>query len=79
MTNITYPLLISGTQFKGVLDSLLVLPVADVDEADHVLVPVPQLPLHAGRARHGVGARSPGRRLVADDQQSVTQNHVAIL
>ena len=68
-------LLVSRTQLKRVLDPLLVLPVRDVDESDEELVPVSEL---AGRAGHRAGAGPPGGE-AADNQQPVTQNHVALL
>ena len=68
-------LLVSRTQLKRVLDPLLVLPVRDVDESDEELVPVSEL---AGRASHRAGAGPPGGE-AADNQQPVTQNHVALL
>ena len=68
-------LLVSRTELEGVLDSLLVLPVRDVDESDEELVPVSQL---GGGAGHGAGAGPPGGQ-TAHDQQPVTQDHVALL
>ena len=68
-------LLVTGTQFKAVLDALLVLPVRDVDEPDEVLVPVSELTLRPG---HSAGAGPPGGQ-TTHDQQAVTEDHVTLL
>ena len=54
----TYFLLVPRTKLEGVLDALLVLPVPDVDEAEEVLVAVPEVPLHTRRPRPRHGARA---------------------
>ena len=70
-----YLLLVSRTELKAVLDSLLIFPVCDVYETDEVLVPVSELALGSG---HGACAGPPGGQ-TTHDQQAVTEDHVALL
>ena len=47
----SYPLLVSWTKFERVFDSLLVLPVSNVDQPNKIFVAKTKLPRTA-RARH---------------------------